>query len=195
MFTHQLCGTALFVGLTVVSVSARQTTPPPPRPVTEVPSQEKSSAQKANGATADAKFLTTAYQDGQAEIALADLATSKTQNADVKAFATKIKSDHEQADSELRTLAGKKNMTLTDMPAPGSTAEQKTMSRLQKLSGVDFDRAYASAMVSDHRQAVSEFTKASMSTDPDVKAFADKTLPVLKDHLQRAEDLQKHAGK
>ena len=51
------------------------------------------------------------------------------------------------------------------------------------------------ANVNDHRKAVSAFTKASKSSDPDVKAFADKTLPVLKDHLQRAEDLQKKAGK
>jgi putative membrane protein len=75
------------------------------------------------------------------------------------------------------------------------TSEQKdTKDKLAKLNGSAFDRAYADAMVTDHQKAVALFTSASQSADADVKAFAGTTLPVLKQHLQHAEDLQKSVG-
>lgn len=62
------------------------------------------------------------------------------------------------------------------------------MERLGKLSGNDFDKAYMKHMVDDHKKDVSEFEKASRSAkDPEVKAFAAKTLPTLKAHLQQAQ--------
>jgi putative membrane protein len=199
MFKRRMFTTALGVSIIVSPTGAfqpSQTPPPTTRPIPDVPPQDKNSTPKANDATADAKFMMTAYEDGEAEIALADLAVTKSESADVKAFANKIKTDHKQADGELQELAGKKNMTLAETPSPtAQTDERKTTDRLQKLSGADFDRAYANTMVGDHRKAVTEFEKASKSTDPDVREFADKTLPVLKDHLQRAENLQKKAGK
>jgi putative membrane protein len=58
------------------------------------------------------------------------------------------------------------------------------------LTGADFDREYGKMMLSDHRKDVSEFEKQSTrGTDADLKAFASKTLPTLKEHLQMAESL------
>ena len=66
--------------------------------------------------------------------------------------------------------------------------------RLSKLSGPEFDRAYMTAMLSDHRKDVNEFKMESTSgKDPDVKAFASKTLPTLEDHLRQIEGLQKQS--
>jgi len=62
--------------------------------------------------------------------------------------------------------------------------------------GADFDKAFASAAVSDHKKAVKAFEKAANEAkDADVKAFAAKTLPALKEHLSMAEALQKKTGK
>ena len=48
----------------------------------------------------------------------------------------------------------------------------------------------------DHKKAVKAFEKAANEAkDADVKAFAAKTLPTLKEHLSMAEDLQKKVGK
>jgi len=64
------------------------------------------------------------------------------------------------------------------------------MTKLSALSGAEFDREYGKMMLSDHRKDVSEFEKQSTrATDPDLKAFATKTLPTLKEHLQMAESL------
>ena len=48
----------------------------------------------------------------------------------------------------------------------------------------DFDKAYVEAMVDGHKKAVKLFTDAAQNCkDPDLKAFATKTLPTLKMHL------------
>jgi putative membrane protein len=62
--------------------------------------------------------------------------------------------------------------------------------------GNSFDKAFIDGMVNDHKKAVAAFEKAANdSKDPDVKAFAAKTLPTLKSHLSMAEDLQQKLGK
>ena len=59
------------------------------------------------------------------------------------------------------------------------------------LSGVDFDRAFVSHMVAGHEKAIRMFEAASASLqDADLKEYADNTLPVLREHLRMAQDLQ-----
>jgi putative membrane protein len=66
--------------------------------------------------------------------------------------------------------------------------DQAAYDRLSKLSGAEFDKAYMADMVSDHKTDVSEFRRESQrGTDPDVKAWAAKTLPTLEHHLQLAQ--------
>jgi putative membrane protein len=143
------------------------------------------SANSANRMGSDQTFVTKAAHGGMAEVKLGTLATQKASNADVKAFGQQMVDDHSKANDELKQLASTKGITLpTDMDAK----EQAKYDRLSKLSGAEFDRAYMKEMVSDHRTDVSEFRRESQSgTDPDVKAWAAKTLPTLEQHLQMAE--------
>ena len=69
------------------------------------------------------------------------------------------------------------------------------MDRLGKLSGPEFDRAYMQAMVTDHNHDVSAFQKYSRSgSDPEVKAWAAKTLPTLEEHQQMAKQAAAKVG-
>ncbi len=69
------------------------------------------------------------------------------------------------------------------------------MDKLSKSSGAEFDRQYANAMVKDHKEDVKEFSKeADKGKDPDVRAFASKTLPTLKEHLKMAQDMAGKGG-
>jgi len=138
-----------------------------------------------------AAFLMKAGQDDRGEMEIAGLAQQKSKDDRVKAFADQLMKDHQQADSELQTLAKTKNVTLsTDLPSEAVAAK----ARLSKLEGAAFDRAFVDQMVKDHTQAVKQFEQATKSADAEVKAFADKTLPTLRDHLQRAEDLKRTIG-
>jgi len=65
------------------------------------------------------------------------------------------------------------------------------MDELRAKTGADFDREYVEEMVDDHEEDVAAFEKQAQSaTDPDVKAFAAKTLPVLKKHLDAIKAIQ-----
>ena len=58
------------------------------------------------------------------------------------------------------------------------------------MSGAQFDKAYMNYMVADHKKDVADFQKeAAHANDPDVKNFAQTTLPTLESHLQQAESI------
>jgi putative membrane protein len=142
--------------------------------------------------SADKSFIKNAYEDGLAEVKLGEMGQAKTGNADVKAFATQMVTDHGKANAELKTLADNKKVEVATEPTMVAKAHAKL---LDAKTGADFDRAFAEAMVKDHKNAVEAFEKASKdATDTDVKNFAAKTLPTLKMHLSMAEELNKKVG-
>lgn len=133
-------------------------------------------------------FWTNAAQGGMAEVELGKLAAGKAQNAEVKSFAQKMVTDHTKANDELKALATEKNITL---PNGLDSAHQSMMTTLQNLSGAEFDREYVNGQVRDHEAAVQLFEKqADDDSDPDAKAFAAKTLPTLRMHLDMIKKIQ-----
>ncbi|MEO8887074.1 MAG: DUF4142 domain-containing protein [Mucilaginibacter sp.] len=131
----------------------------------------------------DAKFAVNAANGGMAEVALGKLAQGKAVSAKVKEFANMMVMDHSKANDELMALAKTKNITLPDSVGMD---EKKEMDELSKKSGKAFDKAYVNAMVDGHKKAVNLFEDGSKNLkDADLKAFADKTLPVIKGHLER----------
>ncbi len=142
--------------------------------------------------TTDQTFVKKAAEGGLAEVQLADLAKQKASNPEVKQFADRMATDHGKANDELKSLAQTKNSTL---PSDLSAKDKALRDRLSKLSGEQFDRAYMQAMVKDHTHDVNEFRHESQAAkDPDVKAFAAKTLPTLEQHLQLAQQDAKAVG-
>ena len=90
-------------------------------------------------------------------------------------------------------MASSKGATV---PSSLDPKDQATLDHLSKLNGAEFDRTYMQDMAKDHRMDVAEFRRESnRGTDPDVKAFASKTLPTLEDHLKMAEQIQKQVNK
>lgn len=144
----------------------------------------------ASSMTTDAPddFMKTAAQGGMAEVEMGKLAAQKATDPEVKKFGQMMVEDHTKANEELKALAAKKNVTLpTDL---GS--HQSDLDDLKKASGADFDKTYVKLMVNDHEKDVSEFqTQADKSTDADVKAFATKTVPTLKKHLETIQTISK----
>jgi putative membrane protein len=159
---------------------------------TQPPATSSSSQARRSSGSADHTFIMKAAEGGMAEVELGKLAQDKGASDQVKQFGKKMADDHGKANDELKTLAQNKNITL---PADLDAKDKALKTRLEKLSGPAFDRAYMQAMVKDHRADVSEFKKeASSGKDPDVKAFASKTLPTLESHLQLAQDDSKAVG-
>lgn len=145
-------------------------------------------------AAADLAFVTRAAESGKAEIELAQLAQRTSENPRVDQLAEQIERDHEQANDQLADLADRRDVDFPGvaigLPGPNEQ-QQATYDRLDKLEGAAFDQAWIELMAQNHEASVESFTTASKSTDADVKAFAEKTLPVIKHHLEQIEALQK----
>ena len=122
---------------------------------------------------------------GHQEIALAQFAQSNASSPNVKALADRLLKDHQQGAQELESLAQSKGVTL-----PAGKDDKAHTAKFEKLEGAAFDRAYSQKMVQDHNTAINLFQQASKSKDSDVKAFADKTLPTLREHLKLAHEAQ-----
>lgn len=136
----------------------------------------------------DREFFERAAIAGMAEIQAAEIARTKAVDADTKAFADMMLGDHGKNNSELKSLAASKGVTLP------TTLDRKHADLIEELrdkkSGKDFDDKYSNDMEAAHEDAVKLFEKASKdSKDPDVKAFAAKSLPTLKSHLEMARKL------
>jgi putative membrane protein len=138
--------------------------------------------------SADTAFAMKAAQGGAAEVQMGKLAAEKASSPDVKAFGQQMVDDHMKANDDLKSVAEKKGMTLpTDMNAH----QQGSYSKLRRLSGAAFDRAYVRDMVKDHEEDVKEFQKeANNGKDEDIKGFASRTLPVLQGHLGKIKSIQ-----
>lgn len=142
--------------------------------------------------TKGADFIKDAAAGNQAEIATAQMAQEKAQNPEVKNLAQMIQQDHQQAQEKLQTIAQNHGVTL---PEKGTWTERREASKLNKLSGADFDQQYAKDMVEDHVKDIKKFQKASQSIeDSDVKDYAQTCLATLEKHLTHAEAAAKAAG-
>jgi putative membrane protein len=197
---------ALAIGTVALGLAAApayaQGQPPPPAGQTGTSGQAgttgqttrsdaNKSAMKAGGGS-DQMFVTKAAKGGLAEVQLGQLAADKASSDQVKQFGQRMVTDHSKANDELKSLAQQKNITL---PTDVDAQDKATHDRLAKLSGAAFDRAYMQHMLADHRKDVNEFKRESTTgKDPEVKAWAGKTLPTLEEHLKLAQDTTKAVG-
>lgn len=124
-----------------------------------------------------------------AEIATGKLALEKGQSEAVKKFAQQMVDDHTKALDELKQLADKKGVSLpteTDLP-------HKTVSKaLEALSGDAFDKQYIARVgVGDHERTHKLLQKtARTAKDADLKAYAQKTIKAVDQHLQMGRKLK-----
>jgi putative membrane protein len=133
----------------------------------------------------DKTFASKAGMGGLAEVQLGNLAMKNGSNADVKTFAQRMITDHSRANQELQQLATLKGLAL---PTELAGEHKEAFDHLSTLNGAEFDKAYMQHMVEDHEKDVAEFEKASTSvSDPELKDWAQRTLPTLRDHLTQAK--------
>lgn len=150
-----------------------------------VHAQDKGSGGRALTSN-DRSFITQATNGGMVEVTLSKFAMQNSNRSDVKAFAKTIVDDHEKAGMELSMVAAK----LGAPPYKPAVEEHADMKRFGQLRGEKFDSAYVERMVRDHGGMVALFEKQASHGDAgELKAFAAKTLPTLKEHLKMAKAL------
>lgn len=133
-------------------------------------------------------FAVAAANGGLMEVELGAYARDNASNQQVKDFGSMMVTDHSKANEELKRIALPKNIIL---PTMVEGKEKKHMDELMKKKGKDFDKAYVSMMIEDHKIDVSEFEKASKKLpDAALKNFATLTLPVLERHYSAVKAIK-----
>jgi putative membrane protein len=146
-------------------------------------------AQKQKLSEKDRNFAKEAALGGMAEVELGRLAHQNAQHDDVKQFGARMVRDHSAANQKLETILAAKDMTV---PRQLDEKHHKTVDRLSKMRGAEFDRAYMREMVEDHNKDVKKFhQEAQHGNDADLKSFAQSTLPVLEEHQKLAHEISR----
>jgi putative membrane protein len=146
---------------------------------------DTSSAMTAND------FISKNIIDNNMELQLIKMGRDKATNAQVKKAATQMMTDHTQMLSDLKTLAGKKQVTV---PA-ANTADMSAMPSLSGATGKEFDQAWASEMLTMHEAKLNELQNVlSQTQDADIKALATKALPKIKMHRDMLSKITTSTG-
>jgi putative membrane protein len=141
----------------------------------------------------DADFMVKAASGGMLEVELGKLAQSNANRQGVKDFGAMMVQDHGKGGETLKALAMRKRIVLPDAV---SNDQQKERDDLMKKRGSEFDRSYITLMVKDHKEDIDEFEKAAKdANDPEIRDFAQNTLPMLHHHLDSAQSLDKKIGR
>jgi putative membrane protein len=135
------------------------------------------------------KFVKNATITDMFEIQAGKLAQDKANDSAYKDFAKMIIDDHTKTSEEMKAMQPKLGVQLpTELDAKHKTIAKK----LESASGAAFENQFKAAQIDGHKAAVKLFEDYSKSGDnADLKQFAEKTLPTLKEHLQHAQNLPK----
>lgn len=136
----------------------------------------------------DLNFMEDAAYVGLKEVELGKYAQQNAVNPRVRNFGAMMVKDHSKANEELKALATKKNITI---PAALDEDHIRKINNLKEKKGADFDKAYMDEMLDDHQKDTDKYKRhAENGSDPDIKSFAAKTLPVLLMHQDSAKNIK-----
>jgi putative membrane protein len=129
----------------------------------------------------DVTFIKDAAGNGQQEVENGKMAEKQAKSAQVKSLAARMVADHSRLNKELTALANRKGVTF-------NTGGVKA----QNLGSADFDRTYLKLLDETHKRDIAEFERAAKSSDDsELKAWAAKALPTLKQHLAMVQSAAK----
>lgn len=145
-------------------------------------------ANKDQVARGDRKFIEEAASSGMFEVQVSQLASAKATDPNVKSFASMLVDHHTAANNELTKIANARGV---ELPAAPKRALRRDIEKLGKKSGEEFDRDFVRNVgLKAHEKDIKLFEKASKDVkDAELKAFVDKTLPTLREHLAMAQKL------
>jgi putative membrane protein len=137
----------------------------------------------------DADFVYEVVESNYGEIKLAELANQRSRTPEVKQVAQQLLTDHTASLNELKTLAQAQSISV---PVEETDASKRKLENMAEEEGNDFDQAWCDEMMDLHDKTIDKFEKRLDDTDdPELKAFINKTLPVLKEHHDRLKACEK----
>jgi putative membrane protein len=141
-------------------------------------------------AASDRKWVEETAAAGTAEVAMGKLGQEKGQADPVRQFGARMVQDHSKANEELMKILGGMGVQLP-APLPKEQEHRKHHDQLAAQQGPAFDKAFMKHMVDDHAKTVASFeNQAKNGKNAELKAYAAKQLPTLRDHLASARSIR-----
>ncbi|MFI9640195.1 DUF4142 domain-containing protein [Micromonospora sp. NPDC051925] len=140
----------------------------------------------------DTQYLQALHQVNLAEIVTGNLAQKKGQNEQVKQLGQQFVTDHTQLDQTVQSTAQQLNVSLPNAP---TADQQKVIDKLNGLNGAEFDKAWVTAELAGHVQAIQATqTEISQGSEQSVVQLAQDALPVLQAHYDALVALAQELG-
>jgi putative membrane protein len=139
------------------------------------------------------RFLKEAAAVGRFETEASRLAVAKSGNPGIRSFASTLISHHTSVSNELVHMLHTRGMA----PPMLANDQRKTLNRLAKIHGKKFDREFMDEVgLKRQHEDVQLFERARLAAgDPQLKAWIDRMLPTLRNHMTMAERLTPSASK
>jgi putative membrane protein len=137
-----------------------------------------------------ADFVKEVAMSDMTEIAASKIGQERG-NAEEKAFARQMITDHTKTSSELKQLVSSGDVK-AEIPSALDSSSQSKVDKLKNAKPENFSSDFDSMQVSAHKDAVSLFERYAKGGDnPKLKDWAAKTVPHLRHHLEMAQGLGK----
>jgi len=147
----------------------------------------------------DAQIASIVVTASTVDIDAGKLAESKSSNAEVKAFAQRMITDHSGVNKSAVDLVTKLKVTPQDNPTSESlkSGGETNLAHLKGLSGAAFDKAYIDHEVTYHQQVLDALDKTLIPSakNEELKALLVKVRPAFVAHLDHAKMIQSKLAK
>lgn len=142
---------------------------------------------------ADQAFATNLTLQDLTGIEMGKLVTKSSSNDAVKSYATQVIENNNKMIGRLKRIASRGQITI---PAALDDRHQSRVDRLAKLSGGEFDKAFARDQVQSIERNLKSFEQEIQhGFDPNLKTLATRSTPALQKQLQDAKDMEKSLKK
>ena len=119
-------------------------------------------------------------------------AQKEATNPSVKEFAQRMAVDHTSMQKQWLAVASKNGLKFNAHLTPQQVA---TTQQLARVPAAEFDRAYMSLMVQDHRDNVNAYqNERRVAHSPEVRALLDRDLVTIQNHLTIAQQTGSQVG-
>lgn len=177
----------LFMSLLFVSFMACKGTENKPEDSKEVAEQANKPITDNTDLDSDIKFVINTAEKGIMEVQIAQLAISRSKNAQIIDLSKMLEADHTALNNELTKTAASKNITIPQAMSDKSAEQFKD---LNAKMGADFDKEYLKILVDNHESSIDAFKKeAENGNDLEIKAWASTKIAALQAHYDKAKAL------
>ena len=187
-FTAHISTAALAAAFTLGALAQTRSSTPEPQNRSVVTPEAAQDAARTTRSTQQTDFLLEALRSSLAEARAGELAAQQSYDQRVRDYGMRLRDDHTAHASEIERLLKPGGVALPSEPSGESLSH---LAALTKLTGKEFDAAFVQLMIWTHTEAIEKYgAQTHANPDRSLHDFAQRSLPMLREHLRIAESLR-----